>query len=487
MKTLLVALIGPMALISVAPFSMWSLYNGTYPVWQAIRASLLMSFGVVLAIGLLALIMKSASKGSVIVTMLICGLLTLYLNIIVVLMLVSMLGVIAFFDRANAYKNINIVTFIMGFSIFSGAAWPALQMRTEKRQIVTSSDALEAIDLVRTPSIIHVVLDGYGTSEILSGIYDHDSEPFFTALEERGFVVARKTTVPFSQTLPSMASVFSGGVVDVASRNNPHVLRRDLGTTITNGPVARILDEAGYTITANRSGYGHLDQLQGGILSSNPAGLTELEGMLFTLNKDVFAEVHNQTLRASLEPDLFDDIEKPFFYYQHLLAPHPPFSLNANGSSRPTTTSSYADGSHAIRQLQNGRAEYIEGYRQKAIFIEHALLRQIDSYPVGPKIVLIHGDHGPGAFLDHNSAEGTCMSERLQTFMAFYSNVPDVTFTSVFDTDRPISTVNAYREIFNRLSDDELPLLTAKSYYLSWPNPMNAIDVSPEGLGSGCE
>jgi hypothetical protein len=476
-----------MALISVIPFSMWNFYNGTYPVWQAVRASLLMGLIVVLAIVLLKPIMKSTSKGSVVVTLLVCGLLTPYLNTTVVLMLIGIMGVVALLDRANAYKNISIVTLIMSFSLLSGAAWPALQASIERRQIVTSADAVAAIELAQNPSIIHVVLDGYGASDILSNIYDHDSEPFFTALEERGFVIVRKASVPFSQTLPSMASVLSGGVVDVASRTDPHTLRRDLGATITNGPVANVLEEAGYTLAGNRSGYGHLDQQQGGILSSNPKGLTELEGMLFIRNKNVFAEVHNQTLRTSLEADLFDGIEQPFFYYQHLLAPHPPFSLNADGSSRPVTTSSYADGSHAIRQLQNGRAEYIEGYRQKALFIERALLRQIDSYPSGPKIVLIHGDHGPGAYLDHNSAEGTCMSERLQTFMAFYSNVPGVSFTSLPDADRPISTVNAYREIFNRLGVDELPLLPAKSYYLSWPNPMNAIDVPSESLEAACD
>jgi len=486
MRVFFLAFLGPMALISVAPFSMWSQYNGTYPVWQALRASLLMSIVVVLLIGLLTLIMRSTAKGSVIVTLLICGLLAQYINIIVVFILMAVLGVFAIIGRADAYKNINIATLIMGLSLLYGAAGPAIQSSLETREIVVSNDALDSIILIEKPSIIHVVLDGYGTSDILSDIYDHDSEPFFSALEERGFTVVRDVTVPYSQTLPSMASVFSGGVIDVASRTDAHVLRRDLGTTITHGPVATILKDADYTIEGNRSGYGHLDHLQGGLFSPNPTALTELEGMLVTTDANVFAEIHNKTLRASLEPGLFDDIKTPFFYYQHLLAPHPPFSLNADGSSRSVTSTSYTDGNYLLSQLPNGRADYIEGYRQKILFIEDALLRQIDSYPTGPTIVLIHGDHGPGAFLDHNSAERTCMAERMQTFMAFYSNIPDISFTGVLDADRPVSTTNAYREIFNRLSVNEHSILPAESYYLSWASPMNAINVSLENLESRC-
>ena len=299
-------------------------------------------------------------------------------------------------------------------------------------------------------------------------------------------MVIRKATTPYSQTLPSIASVMSGGVVDVAARVDPHVLRRDLGYTISNGPVVTVLREAGYTLTRNRSGYGYLDHPQAVDLTPNRFGLTELEAMLDLDNPDTFGRVHSRILKASLEPGLLNNLAEPFFHYQHMLAPHPPFSLNADGSSRLVTTRSYMDGNHALGLLQNGRADYIEGYRQKALFIENALLRQIDAYPPGPKIVLIHGDHGPAAFLDHESAERTCMSERLQTFMAYYSNVPDVSFDDLLKADHPVSTVNAYREIFGRLATYEIPTLPAQSNYLSWSTPTKAIEVGPEDLRAEC-
>lgn len=486
MSALVAALIGPVTLIAVVPFTVWSLYNGTYPVWQAVRASLLLGVVVLLLIGLLSWLMRSVPKAAVVATLVICGLLTLYVNSTVVLMLLGIFSLAAFVDRSQAFRNLNIAASVMGFVLLGGAAWPALQTSFEDRQLVASDDAVGAISLKQKPSIVHIVLDGYGSPEILSRIYEHDSERFFTALEQRGFVVIRKVATPYSQTLPSMASVMSGGIVDVAARVDPQVLRRDLGYTISNGPVASVLREAGYMLTRNRSGYGYLDHPDATDLTPNRIGLTELEAMLVPGNPDVFGQVHNTNLKASLKPGLLNDLDEPFFYYQHLLAPHPPFSINADGSPRPVTTASYKDGSHLLWLLEDGRADYIEGYRQKALFIENALLRQIDAYPPGPKIVLIHGDHGPAAYLDHESAERTCMSERLQTFMAFYSNVPDVSFEDLVETDYPVSTVNAYREIFGRLTTDEIPTLPAQSNYLRWSAPTKAIEVAPEGLVDDC-
>lgn len=487
MRTLFFALIGPVSLIAIAPFTIWTYYNGMYPAWQAVRASLLLGMVALLAVGLLSYAARSISKGSLAVTLIISGLLIFYINVAVVCMLIGAFGLVACIDRIHTYRNLNIFASIMGVTLFSGAVWPALQASLENRQVVPSEDALGTIELLQKPSIIHVVLDGYGTSDILSNIYNHDSERFLTALEQRGFVVIRRATTPYNQTLPAMASVLSGGVVDVGSRENQHVLRRDLGHTMSNGPVASVLRDAGYTFTRNNSGYGHLDHSQATSIDASWFGLTELEAMLFKGNPDIFGQVHNTTLKASLEPGLLNNIEAPFFHYQHLLAPHPPFSLNADGSARPVTTRSYLDGSHALPHLRNGRAEYIEGYRQKALFVENALLRQIDAYPEGPKIVLIQGDHGPGAFLNQDSAGHTCMAERLQTFMAFYSNVPNISFDGLLDAEQPRSTVNAYRAIFDRLTADEIPSLADQSYYITWTEPTKAMAVTSPELMVECE
>ncbi|MBJ3762508.1 hypothetical protein ILP92_07100 [Maribius pontilimi] len=479
-------LIGPLALIAIVPFSLWSNYNGTYASWQAVRAALLLGIAVLLAIAVFNWMLKSLPKASFVVTMIVCSVLTLYLNIGVILMLAGIFAVAGLVDRAQAYRNIGLAASSIGLVLLAGAAWPALNATLESRELVSSEDALGEITLSEKPSIIHVVLDGYGAPDVLADIYDHDSERFLTQLEARGFTVLRNVTTPYSQTLPSMASIMSGGFVDVAARGSANVLRRDLGHTISHGPVATVLRDAGYTMTRNRSGYGYLDTGAWAHAGNNRIGLTELEAMLAPGGPTTFASLHNQVLKDSMQPGLLNDLAVPYFHYQHLLAPHPPFSVNADGSVRPVTTLSYLDGNHAVAMMPRGRADYIAGYRQKALFIENALLRQVDAYPPGPKIVLIHGDHGPGAFLDHESADRTCMKERMRTFMAFYSNVPDVSFDDLLRADEPLSTVNAYREIFARLSADELLRLPTVSNYLTWSKPMEAHKIPNDVMQKEC-
>lgn len=487
MRLGLIVAFGPALLASVIPYTVWALFNGTYPVWQANRAAMILGLIVLMGISLLALLMRSVGKATIITTLLVCAALTFYLNLTVILIVILVLVLAALLDRTNGLRNANLATLIMGLVLFGGAIQPPALAALEQRKLVTSKDAIRNMDLSLTPSIIHIVLDGYGSQDTLENLYNYESENFFSALERRGFNVIRNATSPFSQTLPSMASVMSGGAVDLTQKVEPNELRRNLGFTIENGPVAEVLRNAGYVFFRSKSGYGYLDHQSASELNSNAFGLTELEANLFYSRPDMFGQVHNKILKAALEPGTLHDMNDPYFYYQHVLAPHPPFSVNADGSARSITTISYSDGNYAVQALAGGRDEYIVGYREKAHFVEDALLRQIDAFPVGPKIVLIHGDHGPGALLNHESAEETCMSERLTTFMAFYSNVPNVTFDQLAKESQGLSIVNAYRAIFSQLSEVDIPLLKSPSWYLPWSDPAQTFQVEDTVLSADCE
>ena len=43
------------------------------------------------------------------------------------------------------------------------------------------------------PDVYYVILDGYTRGDVLGEVYRFDNEPFLSALEERGFVVARES------------------------------------------------------------------------------------------------------------------------------------------------------------------------------------------------------------------------------------------------------------------------------------------------------
>jgi hypothetical protein len=209
-----------------------------------------------------------------------------------------------------------------------------------------------------------------------------------------------------------------------------------------------------------------------------------LDAYLFRSVGSYFGAVHNEGLRAALSPGTLDDLLQPFFYYQHLIAPHPPFTIAADGSTRETEAANFNDG--LARASEEQRTAYIEGYREKARFIEASLLQQLDSLPDGPFIIVIHGDHGPGAFHDYDNASTTCMSERLGTFVAVYSDIPGVRERLSETSDGGFSIVNIYRAIIGALSDGDIPLLEPQSSFLPWSDPTSAIPVSSSDLSRSC-
>lgn len=484
---------GAMLLIAVIPYKTFSTFSGTFAVWQAHRAALIL----VLTFLALAMIARrlgcSPAKASVVVAFPAIALLLQAVSPVVVIVLLAVAALAAVVDRHRRYENVALALAVMGAVLFSGALMPVLQVAYGERKLVAveagsvAPIAPDEIRLIQSPSIIHIVLDGYGAPDTLSEVYGHDAEPFFGELERRGFVVMRNAVVPYSQTLPSVASVMSGAPVELSGyRGRPADLRFDLGHTIRRGPVPALFEAFGYTFARAESGYGFVDFDEARRVSTRKTWMTPLEAHLTGAFGDSFGSVHNDILKAALAPGTLSDLPQPFFYYQHLIAPHPPFSLSADGTQREYFSHNYTDGSHFTGGLPDRRDLYVEGYREKALFTEAALLAQLSALPEGPKIVIIHGDHGPGAYFDHEDAGQTCMSERLRTFVAIYSDVPGLTERLAPRSEEPFATVNIYREVLASISHTRLPLLEPKARHLRWSDPTEMSKVSATDLGRSC-
>ena len=493
MRPLLALPFGAMLLIAVVPYKAWAIYSGTFAAWQAHRAAIIL----VLAVLALAMIARrlgcSPAKASVIVAIPVVAFLLQVLSPVVVIVLLAASVLAAVVDRHRRYENVALTLAIMGAVLSAGAVTPVLQFAHGERKLVPTeagslaATSLDTIELIQSPSIIHIVLDGYGAPDTLAEVYGHDTGPFFGELEQRGFVVMRNAVSPYSQTLPSMASIMSAAPVEISDyRGRPRDLRTDLGHTLRHGPVPALLEASGYTFARSESGYGFVDFEDGRRVSTRTSWMTPLEAYLIRAFGDFFGPVHNDILKASLAPGTLSDLPQPFFYYQHTIAPHPPFSLSADGTPRASFSHNYMDGSHFIAGQSDLRDLYIEGYREKALFTEAALLAQLDALPEGPKIVIIHGDHGPGAHLDHEDAGQTCLSERLRTFVAIYSDVPGLTQRLAPRSEEPFATVNIYREVLTSISDKTLPLLEPKARHLRWSDPTKMTMVSAADLGRSC-
>jgi hypothetical protein len=477
---------GIVLLVIPIPYHEWLIGAGLYPLADAHRAAGLLVAGIALLLGALRLALGSWPKAA---TLALLAVFPIHLqngSIVTPAIIGFLISILALFARRIPYDKVMIVTNVFG-TMMLGSLLPVYQQAPGPRHIVPVAGVpLPMPELVHTPSIVHVVLDGYGAPEVLERLYDHDTAAFRSALEARGFVIFEDVRTPFNQTLPAMASVMSGREVSRMETDSSALsYRRNLGYTVRSGPVPQTFLAADYTLAASSIGYGHLDASDS-VQVGRSHLLTDLEAELLPWSEANRAARHLASLKGVLTPGTLDALPQPFFYYQHLLAPHPPFTVSADGSLRQSTQTTIADGSHFVQNSSALRAEYRIGYREKARFVEAALVHQLDGLPEGPMVVIIHGDHGPGAHLDHEEAARTCIPERMRTFLAVYSNLPEVQAAFEAEAKAAFSLVNIYRVLLSSLAGEPIPLVATRSQFLAWSNPGNATDVTDQIEAAGC-
>lgn len=516
--------------IPISTFSVYSAYYDKYNIVPAVFVFLLIS-------GTLYIILKHLLRNQDI-----AGLATLTLLLIffptalVVAPVYPLFGLVGIFlltkrswshrekltrDVLRLPKNFtsiaNVAAVMMLLAIGGHAGFAAFQITREADAITNAlSPEIEAGSIARAqtplPHIIHVVLDGYSRADILRSTYGFDNTPFLDALKKRGFRVSDQATAPFNQTLFVMSSIFSlGRVTEVLktplNEQNQAILRRALAHTQQHGAVPNLLEKMGYTLVSTPSAYlplnwknitspnGKLNatsrlQLTGtyifayDLLMKSPI----LKGVAsFGLKSTYSAEsVDFEMLRNVSHRRFKTANDQPLFVYQHILAPHPPFNITANGERRSSSelSAGLSDGTHLHQGNLRRRDLYRAGYVEKLRYINSAILEQIDGLMNtlnGPLIIILHGDHGGGLNFDQDSRAATCVGERFSPLLA------------VFATDERISSgvtddfniINIYRLIFRNLLGADMPNLTNQSTFVSW-NLDSSVDLSPGELGQSC-
>lgn len=484
-------LLGPALLIGTAPFLFWLQFPGVFPFYEACRASLLLVVMLVLLMLLSARFVWGKRNSALLGTAIATGFVFYFSrNLFLSLILIAVFLLITLIERRVSARKTSIIAITLGGAMLFLALFQISPLLYGERNVLpTKSEPLQTATLKNTPSIIHIVLDGYGANDVLRDIYQHDNQVFLDTLEQRGFVVMPRVFTPFNQTLFAMASIMSGGYVEPPSAEDDGLrFRFDLGHTIQNSWVQNTLRAAGYNFAYTKNDYAILNLENATQVTPSHLGLTWMEAEMLSFEPQFAINAHNRNITAALRPENFTALETPYFYYQHMIAPHPPFTLTADGKARAVSRTMLADGSHfgtqnlAIRQL------YIDGYREKATFIESALLKQLASIPENePIIVIIHGDHGPGSHFDHDSYDNTCIRERMTTFLAVYSNIPDVQNEFALQASSEFNLTNIYRIVFSALSEAEIPSLPNLNTFINWYAPSEKTEIPSSQFDVECD
>jgi hypothetical protein len=325
------------------------------------------------------------------------------------------------------------------------------------------------------PDVYYIIPDRYGGLTALQEVYGHDNEPFLGALEERGFTVARHAHANYMRTVTSLTSTLSMQHLD------PEVLEGEASggsdwTPVFDRVGGRLavpaaLKELGYT-------YVHLGNYFAPTSTNVDADFT-----LSHEAQDEFRNVLLQTtlVRAFTDPnsapdDGYDwagirdlnlwaldtledlvDMPGPKYVFGHLVITHEPYVHNEDGSFT---------GREQVEELG-----WTESYRRQLVYANTRLLQLVDRIieADADAIIVLMSDEGP--FPDRIAVndrfdwpDATDMELEQKSGILYALRVPGADLEAEGFHDR-ITSVNAFRMVFNARFGTDLPLLEDRTYF----------------------
>jgi hypothetical protein len=175
---------------------------------------------------------------------------------------------------------------------------------------------------------------------------------------------------------------------------------------------------------------------------------------------------------------MFAEEKGAYFIFAYILAPHPPFVFDAEGNRLSNwRTYTVSDGSHWVGGIGT-REEYIRGYREQINYVNTLLVQAIEEIlnrSETPPIIIIQGDHGPGAYFEWDSIKLTNLQERMAILNAIY--LPDGHYEWLYPS---ISSINTFRGIFSSYFGASLELTEDRAYISKWGRPLDFEDITDQ-------
>ena len=342
------------------------------------------------------------------------------------------------------------------------------------------------------PDIYYIILDGYVRSDVLQDMYGYNNQGFIHELQARGFYVATNSHSNYMMTAFSLASSLNLNYLDFPASfsedtsNNRKPLRR----LFLDNRLMAFLKSYGYHTTAFSSGFNPTRMITADtFIEKTFTPFTPLETLILQTSiawipfelipsgNDFILpgyEAHRNNLLYQFEQlPIVAESTRPDLIFAHFLLPHPPFVFGRDGEFvNPDRPYSVGDGNH----FQGSREEYLQSYRDQVHYANRLVLDMLDAILLEsptPPIIIIQGDHGPGAYLDWESLENTCLRERTSILNAYL--LPSEIQEKLYDS---ITPVNSFRIVFDELFGTQLGLLPDRTFYANFSTPYNFINVT---------
>lgn len=403
-------------------------------------------------------------------------------------------------NRRSITVFLNVVSFVLVlFTIWTICS--TLFRSYSQVQMIKDRVAQIEIPIVETnriaPDIYFIVLDGYGREDMLRALYGFDNSEFVSFLRDSGFYVADQSSPNYPQTELSISSSMNLDYLNVFVEGFGGTSDRSpLRELMQNTVLRRFLEDRGYTFVALPSA-ALFAQIEDADVYYDvvSGGVNEFEGLILSSTLGgVFAEslgvelpvqgysLHKRYILSALETlQAVPEIPSPKFVFVHLLSPHPPFIFDRAGNfvlpDRPYST-------WDASLFPGTTEEYIQGYTDQTVFINSEMRKVVTSIlekSTNPPVILIMGDHGPGAYYDTLGLDESCLAERFSILNAYY--FPDGNYELLYPS---ITPVNSFRVILNQYFGADMDLLEDKNFFAGWLSPYQFTDVSDK-IDAACK
>jgi hypothetical protein len=327
------------------------------------------------------------------------------------------------------------------------------------------------------PDVYWVILDRYGSGNVIDKYFDYDNSPFLDELRSRGFYVAEHATANYLKTALSLDSSRNMDYLDIDALHAGASSEKDWGPLYRKlkAPfeVEHYLGSAGYRFIYLGTYWGPTsnhpsaeisyvyDELSSEFLDvlTSWTPLSAIQELIPDSPFDWRLNRWNQTRYEWASLNRASSLGGPKFVHAHFALPHDPFVFHADGSFV----------TEAVEKARPRNVNYVDQLR----FANAQVLAWLDSLldvpPNERPIVVIQADEGPfpiryarneGAF-DWTTATPEELEEKFGILSAFYLPGKTPEEAGLYDS---ITPVNQWRAIFAAYFGLDLPLLPDRNW-----------------------
>jgi hypothetical protein len=336
---------------------------------------------------------------------------------------------------------------------------------------------LQEPELKDRPNIYYIIVDEYTSDEILIEIYDFDNQEFLSDLTERGFYVPSHGYANYPTSLLAVTSTLNMSYLNDKKIDPTFDSRNEF---YNNNQIMQILKSLDYTIISMSSQYGYPEisdhHLCPTALFVNQFHHTLIDGSIWQPFSSFFFTAGDPQrdrvlCKFSELTTLEDSFDQPFFVFDHIMSPHPPYLFGPNGES---LNSEFLSIGAASWDNKSGYVNQVQFINKKIIETVDKILLESDL----PPIIIIQGDHGTptqlgGGGLSWNNINDDSITERMSIFNAYY--FPNTNSTIIYDG---ITPVNSFRLMLNNYFNGNYDLLEDKMYFSTYQDQFTFSDVT---------